>query len=413
MSPSDDAVRAGRDRLTAADPDVRGDAAAVLRDAATDPDRGASTAVDVLWTLARVVDDPDPRTRAYARAALQERTATRVDDAIDEPVDRFADRALDDVIAALDAPDAERRAAAAALLRFSLDDTGVRDRLVTERARTLTAALDDPHAPVRRHVVEVWRQATLDDHEHAAVLRALAERAFADPDPRVRGALVHVPFTYDADAARTDRGRAAFRAFLDLFDDPDPAVRQSAVGVFPESLLRTVASYWDAPDLVRQAADRLVARLDDDVAVVRKRAAHALAKAGGLDHHPLLDHPDPGRVVDALLAACDDRTDGAVGLGGTPATRGSASRVLVDLADDHPDWLRPHADAVIGALDSEHADARACVAYAAARVAETDAQRDRIREVVATLAADAPEAARDALPLGRDLPAPLDDAFDA
>lgn len=397
MSPSED-PQSLREELTADDPAVRGDAAFHLHGLVTDPERSGDAVAGVLWDLAGAVDDDDRRTRAYARAAFLECSVP--------------ESLYEDAIAALDGGAADRRRAAAALLRFGPSHPA-REDLVAEHTRRLTAALTDPTPAVRRHVAAFWRRTVENenDTDHAAVVRPLSPRLFSDPDPDVRASLLVLPFTYDRTAADADRPRAALAGFVDRLDDPDPSVRAAALAVFPRHLLDTVGDFFGAPDLATRATEHVAARLTDADDVVRKRAAAVLAGVGRSDDHPLVGHSDPAAAVDALLAACRDATDESVGLSGLPATRDAASRVLVRLADDHPDWLRPHAAALVDALDCEHADARTRIAYAAARVVETAALEEQIAAAVADLAETAPETAGGIVAGYDDPPAVFEGAF--
>ncbi|MBZ6493364.1 hypothetical protein [Natrinema longum] len=263
---------------------------------------------------------------------------------------------------------ATRREAASALARRFLEEGrfyAAENLFDGETPEVIAAGLDDPDPEVRAHLAIVAR-------------RILGIRTFSEEGVYC-----------GADGTLLDR-------YLALADDEDWRVRQSVVhvGMFEELLKAAVADESRPTDLQSRLSSVLVDRLDDPVAVIRKRAGELLVGDGGFgyavrgydedayDHGAavFLRHPDPAGAVPVLIEALSDPVDGVTGRasrGRSP--RHTAGTVLASLGTERPDLLEPHRDRLIDALDSP--DDRVRVAVAAALAPSLDRWDDAVEPV--------------------------------
>lgn len=144
--------------------------------------------------------------------------------------------------------------------------------------------------------------------------------------------------------------------------------------------VETIQSHvTEQPDACLPTVPKLRTLFEGPAVDCQADAAYCLAELA--DHSPV----DVAPSVDELAAFVDDRP----GHEATPAL----VRALAAVSSDRPGALADHVEAVETALETDVPDARAAGATVLGRLAaETDADVDGVRDRLATLAADDPDA---------------------
>lgn len=236
----------------------------------------------------------------------------------------------------------ERRTAATELSKLVVDGQLWRGEEPDETAiARVESHLDDEDPLIRGHVAGVLKWALL-----------MGERT------GLYGPIIDYP-----------NHESAVNRLLDLASDEEWSIRQTVLEPrFIDELVRIIVAGSSSTeteeqpyeDLHQRLAEILIERLDDSVAVVAKRAGTGLLrdetwKDNTFDHAAglVLAHPDPSTAVTALIESlCPSVSDTTTSDKKGHSPIHAAGSVLSALATHCPEWLLPHVDALVAALNS-------------------------------------------------------------